>query len=79
MLAAELGDDTALRGPLQETELLTMLAAAAPAPPHPLLAELFATVRGLEHCFWIPAGSWSQAPEIAALPRHVTLIEGELE
>ncbi|MBX3464704.1 MAG: DUF58 domain-containing protein [Planctomycetes bacterium] len=68
-----------VQGPVQEHELLTLLAAAEPSPHRPLGPEWFDELRRLEHCFWIPAGAYAASPEIAAMPRTVTLVGGEME
>ncbi len=68
-----------VRGPLQEGELLTLLAESTPSPHRTLPPDLFAALRALEHCFWIPAGAYLASPEFAAMPGHVTLVGGEFE
>jgi hypothetical protein len=68
-----------VKGPAQETDLMTLLAEANPAPHRTLPAELFDDLRRLEHCFWIPAGSWLTAPECAAMSANVTIVGGEIE
>jgi hypothetical protein len=68
-----------VRGPAQETELLTLLAQAGPCAHRPLPPELFAAVQQLEHCFWVPAGAYLAAPEFAAMPGSVTLVGAEDE
>jgi uncharacterized protein (DUF58 family) len=68
-----------VHGPAQEHELLTLLAEAGPTPHHRLAPELFGELLRLEHCFWIPAGAYTASPEIAALPRTVTIVGGEFE
>lgn len=68
-----------VRGPLQEQELLTLLAEASPSPHRPLPPELFAAVQRLPHCYWIPAGAYLASPEFAAMSGNVTLVGGEFE
>lgn len=68
-----------VHGPAQEHDLLTLLAEAGPTPHHPLAPDLLDELLRLEHCFWIPAGAYTASPEIAALPRTVTIVGGEFE
>lgn len=77
-----IGEESAeieVRGPLQERELLTLLAEASPSPHRAVPAGLFAAVQRLSHCFWIPAGAYLAAPEFAAMPGRVQLVDGEFE
>jgi uncharacterized protein (DUF58 family) len=81
-LVLVLGEEPAtidVRGPLQERELLTLLAEAGPSPHRTLPPELFAAVQQMPHCFWIPAGAYLAAPEFAAMSGVVTLVDGEFE
>ncbi len=71
--------DLLVRGPAQEAELLTLLAEASPSPYRSVPDDLFATIRRLEHCFWIPAGGYSAAPEFTAMPGTVTVVGGDGE
>ncbi|HEX6810342.1 MAG TPA: DUF58 domain-containing protein [Planctomycetota bacterium] len=68
-----------VKGPAQETDLMTLLAEASPAPHHTLPGELFDEFRRLEHCFWIPAGAFLSSPELAAMSAHATVVGGEFE
>ena len=68
-----------VQGPAQEHELLTLLAEASPAPHRALPPALLDELARLEHCFWIPAGAYTASPEIAAMPRTVTVVGGDFE
>jgi hypothetical protein len=68
-----------VQGPAQEHDLLTLLAEVDPAPHRLLPPEQLDELRRLEHCFWIPAGAYTASPEIAALPRTVTIVGSEFE
>ncbi len=63
-----------VQGPRQMTDLFTLLAQVAPVPHHSVPAEQFDELRRMEHCFWIPAGSYLAAPEFAAMGGSVTLV-----
>ena len=71
--------DVLVQSPARATELLTLLAEASPSPHRTLPDELFATIRTLEHCFWIPAGAYLASPEFAAMPGPVTVVGGDYE
>jgi uncharacterized protein (DUF58 family) len=71
--------DLLVNAPARETEVLTLLAEAGPAQHRPLPDELFATVRQLPHCFWIPAGGYLASPEFAAMAGTVTLVGKDWE
>jgi uncharacterized protein (DUF58 family) len=68
-----------IHGPAQEVNLLTLLAGASPAPHQALAPGVLAAVQDLDHCYWIPAGSWFGANEAAGLPRVVTVVGGDVE
>jgi hypothetical protein len=68
-----------VRGPAQVTELMTVLAEATPTLHRPLPAEVFDQMRRLEHCFWVPAGAYLAAPELAAMAAAVTVVGGDFE
>jgi len=68
--------DIVVQGPGREEELLTRLAASSPSPHRPLPDGLFATIRQLDHCFWIQAAARAAAPELAAMPGQVTVVGG---
>jgi hypothetical protein len=79
LVLAEEHADLLVRGPAQELELLTLLAEAGPTAHRPVPAAQFDALRHLEHCYWIPAGSYLAAPEFAAMPGEVTLVGGDFE
>lgn len=79
LVLAEEAADLLVRGPAQEVELLTLLAEASPSPHRAVAAESFDALRGLEHCYWIPAGAYLAAPEFAAMPGEVTMVGGDFE
>ena len=79
LVLAEEHADLLVRGPAQEIELLTLLAEAGPTAHRPVPASQFEALRHLEHCYWIPAGSYLAAPEFAAMPGDVTLVGGDFE
>ncbi len=68
-----------VRGPMQERDLLTLLAEADPAPHLVPPPDVFDFLRRLEHCFWIPAGAYEASLEISALPATVTIVGGDVE
>lgn len=68
-----------VQGPAQEHELLTLLAEAQPTAHRALPPDVFDQLLRLEHCFWIPAGAYTASPEIAAMPRTVTVVGGDFE
>lgn len=68
-----------VRGPRQQAEFFTLLAEAAPVRHRAVPSDLFDELQRLEHCFWVPAGSFLASPEFAAMPGTVTLVGEELE
>ena len=46
---------------------------------HGLAPELLADVESLGHCYWIPAGGFTRAPELRDMPGQVTVIVEEDE
>lgn len=66
-----------VRGPAQLTQLCTLLSEAGLARHAALDADLLDEVGALTHCYWVPAGGFVRAPELAALPGQATLVEEE--
>lgn len=58
----------------QLTELMTMLSEASLSMHHGLNPELLANIELLSHCYWIPAGGFTRAPELRDMPGRVSLI-----
>ncbi|MCA8964535.1 MAG: hypothetical protein H6838_04370 [Planctomycetes bacterium] len=68
-----------VRSPRDQNDFFTLLAEASPAPHRAVPEEIFDELQRLEHCFWIPAGSFLAAPEFAAMPGTVTLVGEDSE
>jgi uncharacterized protein (DUF58 family) len=66
-----------VRNAREQRELFTLLAEASPTPHRQLPEDLFAPLAGVDHRYWIPAGSYFAAPEFAAMQGRVTLIGEE--
>jgi uncharacterized protein (DUF58 family) len=63
-----------VKGASQLTELMTMLSEASLSMHHGLNPELLANIELLSHCYWIPAGGFTRAPELRDMPGQVSLI-----
>ncbi|MGC6487936.1 MAG: hypothetical protein ACON4Z_09850 [Planctomycetota bacterium] len=77
LVVDETPETVEVRGPAQLTALLTILSEASLSRHAKLPGELLDEVRALAHCYWIPAGGFARAPELAALPGGATLVEEE--
>ena len=66
-----------VRGPAQLTKLCTLLSEAGLARHTAVDSDLLEEVGALTHCYWIAAGGFVRAPELAALPGQATLVEEE--
>ena len=64
-------------GPAHLAELMTLLSEATIAPHAPVAKEVLADLDTIRRCYWIPAGGYISAPELAALRGRTTLIEEE--
>jgi hypothetical protein len=51
-----------------------MLSEASLSMHHGLNPELLANIELLSHCYWIPAGGFTRAPELRDMPGQVSLI-----
>lgn len=68
---------TLVQSPAREIALLTLLAEATSTRHHPLPAGLLDNLRGYEHCYWIPAGSYLATADHATLPAAVEVVGGD--
>lgn len=68
-----------VRSPGQLISLLTLLSEASLSVHHNLQPDLLADLETLQHCYWIPAGGYTRAPEIRTLIGDVTMIQEERE
>ena len=63
-----------VRGPAQLTDLLTLLSEASLSSHRILRAGQLDDLKELVHCYWIPAGGYTKAPEIHGLRGDITLV-----
>jgi hypothetical protein len=63
-----------VKGAAQLTELMTLLSEASLSMHHGFDSELLQHIKSLSHCYWIPAGGFTHAPEMRDMPGKLTLI-----
>lgn len=63
-----------VKGPAQLTDLMTMLSEASLSTHHNLPPEQLADLESLGHCYWIPAGGYTRAPELRDIVGEVTMV-----
>lgn len=71
--------ERAIDGYAAERDLMTFLAEAKSVGHRALSTEHVDVLRGLEHCFWIPAGTRGVPAEIASLPATATVVKDPRE
>lgn len=68
-----------VQGPAQLTDLLTLLSEATLSAHRNLGPDQLDDLEELVHCYWIPAGGYTKAPETRMLTGDVTMISEEAE
>ncbi len=67
---------TLVQSPARERALMTLLSEAGPVEHQPLPPRLLDDLRGYEHCYWIPAGSYLADKDHQVLPAAVRVVGG---
>lgn len=67
-----------VKGPAQLTDLITLLSEANMSTHRNLAPDQLSDLEGLVHCYWIPAGGYTKAPELRQLG-DVTVIAEDVE